>query len=495
MTLFPDGEYIGIVDRYHIEKADKGGTIRHMDSLTRISVRRVAPVVRTVLVTALGLAVGAEAAEQLLDPPIQIPAPIGGPIDRAIPPIRERRAPADVLEDVTDTVEQGVDDGVATVEDTVEGAVDTVEGVVAAVGELFVADVDPAGQGIEREVWVVLVPAEFAPQIPGWGFTIRERRDLDGLDLILLRVEAPEDRGMRETELEISEDAPGTVVDYNHLYFVGADEPGPVAGAGATATAPVRDAGAELPSTAGGLTIGLVDSSVVADHEALRGVAIVQKDFVPFEGERPTSHGTAVASILAESAGSDAGALHVYAASVFVANEDDDSIATTGSLVAALEWLGTQGVGVINMSLTGPPNRVLEVALAAIAKRGVLIVAAVGNEGPASKPLYPAAYDTVLGITAVDSDNRIYRHANRGRYVAFAAPGVRTKVARSTGGYNRVTGTSMAAPYAAAVIARSLAAESAPPADVVARLERSAVDLGDQGFDEVYGFGLIAPMH
>jgi subtilisin family serine protease len=469
-----------------------------MDNLTRFGVRRdrAAAWRRALLVVALGAVAGSEAAAQLLDPPIQVPGTIGGPLERALPPLRDRLDPIETVEDAAETVDDELDEGLEGVQDTVESATEAVEEIVGAVGELFVADADPAGQEIEREVWVVLVPAEYAPQIPGWGFTIRERRELEGLDLVLLRIEAPEGRGMRETELDISSGAPGTVVDYNHVYGAGADEPGGGLSTVEAASVPVHDSPASAPSLeAGGLTIGIVDSSVVADHEALHGATIVQKDFVPFAGERPTSHGTAVASILVEGArASAAGALRVYAASVFVAGEDHESMATTGSLVAALEWLGAQGAGVINMSLTGPANRVLEAALAAITKRGALVVAAVGNEGPASKPLYPAAYDTVLGITAVDSDNRIYRHANRGRHVAFAAPGVRAKVARSDGGYGRETGTSMAAPFAAAIIATSLAADSAAPADVVARLEQNAVDLGDEGFDEVFGFGLIAPL-
>jgi subtilisin family serine protease len=460
-----------------------------MCNATRFSFRRQIGTAlrRHALVLAVGLIVAPQAAAQLL-PPIGIPEPIRRPLERTIP---DDLDPRDRVEDVTETVDEGVE----TAQDTVENAAAEVGELAEAALELFVADVDAAGQGVEREVWVVLVPEEHAAQIPGWGFTIRERRDLDGLDLVLLRIVAPDDRGIRETELDLSSAAPGTVVDYNHVYDAGADEPLGVAASADATTVVTEDAQARTtPPATAELTIGVVDSSVVADHEALHGVEIVQQDFVPFGGERPTRHGTAVASILAESARTTARALRLYAASVFVMDEDE-SVATTGSLVAALEWLSAQGVGVINMSLTGPPNRVLEAALSALARRGVLVVAAVGNEGPAAKPLYPAAYETVVGVTAVDSDNRVYRHANRGPHVAFAAPGVRARVARDEGGYDRQTGTSMAAPFAAAIIARSLAMNAAPPAEVLAHLEQGALDLGDDGFDEVYGFGLIAPIH
>jgi subtilisin family serine protease len=207
-------------------------------------------------------------------------------------------------------------------------------------------------------------------------------------------------------------------------------------------------------------------------------------------------HGTAVASILVGESRSLQPRLpgaRLYAASVFFDDDAGDPAATTASLVASLEWLAAERVGVVNMSLAGPPNRVLEAALDVTVSRGALVVAAVGNNGPVGEPLYPAAYETVVGVTAVDSANRIYRYASRGRQVTFAAPGVRIKVAQSDGGYGIETGTSMAAPYAAAIIAQSMEARAAQPADaVLSSLEAAAIDLGDKDFDDVFGFGLIA---
>jgi subtilisin family serine protease len=242
--------------------------------------------------------------------------------------------------------------------------------------------------------------------------------------------------------------------------------------------------------------LGLIDSAIASNHETFEHTTIIQQDFVPFKGERRREHGTAVASIALEALRPRAGdrPLALLAASVFFASEGSDQIATTGSLVSALEWLGNEDVSVINMSLTGPPNRVLEAALAATAGRGTLVIAAVGNNGPAAGPLYPAAYDSVIGITAVDDDWHVYRRANRGPQVAFSAPGVRVRAARQDGGFRRETGTSMAAPIAAAVIATELASRGESTDAVVRRLERLATDLGAAGYDEVYGHGLLAPV-
>ena len=410
----------------------------------------------------------------------------------------EQAVESGVLGAVEETLEQGLE-GISDLSETVgdavdratDGAADTPAGETGPrANERFAGAFDDLNRAIERDVWVVLVPAAYAARIERWGFTIRERRDLGTLARVLLRVDAPADRDIVQAALELALDAPGTLVDFNHVYRGGAGDDG-----ARIAALPSAEPG---PPTPRALAIGVVDSAVASDHEALRAADIVQHDFVPFDAARPLLHGTAVASILVGDSkafrGRVAGA-RLYAASVFFADDAGEPAATTASLVAALEWLAAENVPAINMSLAGPPNRVLEAAITAVAEHGAVIVAAVGNDGPAGEPLYPAAYDSVVGVTAVDSARRIYRYANRGGQVSFAAPGVRVRVARSDGGYAAQSGTSIAAPYAAAIIAQSLAARrTQTPAAVLSALEAAAIDLGEKDFDEVYGFGLIAPV-
>jgi subtilisin family serine protease len=370
-----------------------------------------------------------------------------------------------------------------------------------APSERFFAEIDASGRAVERDVWVVLVPAQYTARIESWGFNVRERRDLASLERVLLRVDAPEDRDIAQAALDLAVDAPGTLVDFNHVYRESADEAAQPRASAAATGMPARAAASAVPAAPGpvphhGLAIGIVDSAVAPAHEALSAADVVQRDFVPFAGARPTAHGTAVASILVGDSRSVRGQLQrarLYAASVFFADTEGSPAATTASLVAALEWLVSNGVQVINMSLAGPPNRVLEAAIGTLGEHGAIVVAAVGNNGPAGEPLYPAAYEPVVGVTAVDASNRVYRYANRGRQVMFAAPGVRIKVARSDGGYATESGTSMAAPHAAAIIARSAhAREREPLGTVIAALQAAAIDLGPKAFDDVFGFGLIA---
>ncbi|HET7609812.1 MAG TPA: S8 family serine peptidase, partial [Gammaproteobacteria bacterium] len=405
---------------------------------------------------------------------------------------------------IVDTVQEKVENGiVGEITDTVRGVAETAGELVDAAGNAvtdaaaeparFGPELDPLGRTIEAETWIILVPAEYADRIASWGFTIRRREDLATLNRVLLTVAAPEDRDIAQAALELALDAPGTQVDFNHVYRPGAEPDGD-----GLAAKPAVPAVAPPHSPAPARSVGIIDTAVATEHEALREADIVQRDFVPFTNERPTAHGTAVASILVGSAARLHAQLRggrVYAASVFFEDESGDDATTAASLTVAGEWLAAEGVHVINMSLAGPPNRVLEAAIQALVGRGVVVVAAVGNNGPTGEPLYPAAYPNVVGVTAVDAAQRVYRYANRGPHVRFAAPGVDIRVAKSGGGLRDMTGTSIASPYAAAVIAQTLATRTgATPASVVAELERAAVDLGAKDFDSVFGFGLIEPL-
>jgi subtilisin family serine protease len=156
----------------------------------------------------------------------------------------------------------------------------------------------------------------------------------------------------------------------------------------------------------------------------------------------------------------------------------------------ALAWL-SEGTPVINVSLVGPRNRVVELLVARIVARGFIIVAAVGNDGPAAAPLYPAAYEGVIGVTGVDARERVLIEAGRGAHVDFAAPGV-VRVAARGSETTPVRGTSYAAPIVAALLARRLGAPDPQGAEhALAALREHARDLGARGRDNVYGYGMV----
>ena len=241
------------------------------------------------------------------------------------------------------------------------------------------------------------------------------------------------------------------------------------------------------------IKLGLIDTQINQSHSALINQHIIMKDLVPYEGVRPETHGTSVASILV---GNEHPVFKgiiteakLYAASVFFTMPSGEVAATTESLILALDWLVQQDVPIINMSLSGPENKLLEIATKRVMEKGIVIVAAVGNAGPNAKPLYPAAYSGVVAVTAVDKNHQAYLRANRGDYVTFAALGVDIIAAKASGGYHQQTGTSIAAPFVSAILTNIAGTEQIHT--YLQQLKENTIDLGPPGFDDIYGYGLI----
>ena len=237
--------------------------------------------------------------------------------------------------------------------------------------------------------------------------------------------------------------------------------------------------------------VGLIDGGVDRRHAALRRAG--GNSFGCGGSVLPSEHGTAVASLLV---GRDRGfegaaaKAELFAADVYCDKPDGGS---AEEVVRALAWMARERVAVINLSLVGPQNRLLEQGVAALVKRGHLLVAAVGNDGPAAPPLFPAAYAGVVGVTGVNPNRRVLVEAAQGPQVLLTAPGADMAVARNGGGYGIARGTSFAAPLVAGLLAAELREPDPVRATaIVERLAASAVDLGAPGRDPVYGRGLVA---
>jgi subtilisin family serine protease len=179
----------------------------------------------------------------------------------------------------------------------------------------------------------------------------------------------------------------------------------------------------------------------------------------------------------------------LYAADVYCGRPTGGA---ADALIAALGWLVQEQVPVINISLVGPRNAALEAVIGSLIRSGYVIVAAVGNDGPAAPPLYPASYPGVVGVTGVDAHRHVLIEAARGPQVMFAAPGADVAAASMDHGYTSVRGTSFAAPFVAALLAAGIVApNSAAAAAAIEALTKTAVDLGSPGRDLTYGFGLV----
>jgi subtilisin family serine protease len=181
----------------------------------------------------------------------------------------------------------------------------------------------------------------------------------------------------------------------------------------------------------------------------------------------------------------------LYSADVF-ALEGEALRGDVTAIIAALDWMEERGVKVVNLSLMGPPNEILELGVKGAAQHGQILLAAAGNAGPGAPAAYPGAYPGVIAVAAVDARTRPYPRNNRGSYIAISAPGVDIWGADARGGEAFWTGTSFAVPFAVAAVARDVATGRVRDVnDAQEMLARSAQDLGAPGRDPIFGYGLL----
>lgn len=329
-----------------------------------------------------------------------------------------------------------------------------------------VLDLDDHGQAVVRgEVLAVSPDPEALKRLTAAGFSVLRQDEGDALGLRIVVLKPPAGMNVRAAMRRAREIDPDGDYDFNHLY----------AGAGGGDTAAAGTSGPSLPAG----RVGLLDGGVDRRHPAFKDVEIEQRSFAQ-GGGGASRHGTAVASLLAGRGFGGLGAgSRLYAADVYGTGPAGGSAA---AIVGALNWMAQVRAPVVNISLVGPDNALLRAAVRALQARGCLIVAAVGNDGPAAPPLYPASYPGVVAVTGVDSKGRLLPEAGKAAHVDFAALGAGVKVAAPGGGSASVRGTS----YAAPVIAARLAARP----DVGA-LAAQARDLGAPGPDPVFGKGLV----
>jgi subtilisin family serine protease len=241
------------------------------------------------------------------------------------------------------------------------------------------------------------------------------------------------------------------------------------------------------------ITVAVIDTGIDGEHAELRGA--VAGSFDAVKGERGASkHGTQMASAIA-ARGQLIGV--APAARILAVRAFDDAPSgphgTTTRLVDALAFVASAGARVVNMSFAGTADDAsVHAWITAIRRKGSVLVAAAGNNGPTAPPAYPAAYPEVIGVTATDVDDRLLKVANRGTYVSVAAPGVDIFVAIPGGGYDFTSGTSVAAAHVSGLAALLIARNPSLTADAVqAILMRTAKDLGLKGRDSDFGAGLV----
>lgn len=299
--------------------------------------------------------------------------------------------------------------------------------------------IDPDGNAVRAgEVTVLDADAAVIRAADARGFRLIETVDLDGLGIGYARFSAPRGMSIGRALSRMRRVSGGRDVSADPLHFASG-----TLGDEAVAT------GAPAAQLARG-RIGIIDGGVP------RGTAgLAQQQGFATGGPRPHDHAAAIASLLTGGGGirASAGESSLYVADVY---GTDPAGGNASAIAKALAWMTRERVPVVVVSLVGPSNPLLARVVAAARQRGTLVVAAVGNDGPAAPPAYPASYPQAIAVTGVDGRGRPLIEAGRARHLHYAAPGADMLALGANGRTRSVRGTSFAAPFVAARLSAHL---------------------------------------
>ncbi len=329
------------------------------------------------------------------------------------------------------------------------------------------------------------------------GYNLVRKETLVGLDFVMLNFLPPKGLGVAAASLELEKLEPHATAGVNHRYTLQGNHhnaldiaiPEQLPTSKMNTPRLYADAMINWPSEGcrAFVPIGMIDGAVNRKVAGLAHADIVTADFST-TSPGAIDHGTAIAEILVGQ-----GRLNktrLYSASV-ISETPQDNATGVAPIVRAINWMTVSGVKVVNISLAGPYNKILDRAIQRATKRGVTFVAAVGNTGPGSPPRYPAALKEVIAVTAVDSLGSIYKDAVTGQHVDVAAPGVDVYV-KADGKGRYVSGTSIATPYITSYVAGAIPLDKVGSPEILRTLlSRNTIDLGVTGHDPVFGAGLV----
>jgi hypothetical protein len=309
------------------------------------------------------------------------------------------------------------------------------------------------------------------------GFSVLAEQRLESLQQTMVRVRVRSGENVDRLMDSLHRIAPEARIAPNHVFRP----------SGAASAPLLPEPAVAVHADTSMISIGLIDTGADRSSGAL-GTRVSGTRGFTAGGYIARPHGTLVAQIASQRGAP------LLIADVFGIDQHDSLAASADLIAAAVDWLQTQHVRVINISIEGPHNLILEYVIGQAVSDGVVVVAAAGNGGPASKPVYPAAYAGVVAVTAVDQRGQVYRRAARGPHIQFAARGVFERNDNPLGNAQYVAGTSYAAPVVAAEFAWLWQNEPADSRDQIdALMRREAVDMGAPGRDPVYGWGVITP--
>lgn len=393
----------------------------------------------------LALAASVAARAQLLPPAPQLPD-VGNTVGQV-------GRTGDELADRAKGTAQGLGPSAAQLADA---RLDRLTGLVRANRDrLEMTDDGPAVRG---EVIAVDPGPAVMAALADAGFEVAADERIEGLDIRSVTLRVPRGWSVDRALSRLGRIAPGGEFAANHLHLQSGEAAMP--------------ADETLAQSAGAPSqVGIIDGGV-ASHPSLRGT-IQQRGFAG-GAPRSSAHGTAVASLIAGQ-GSVRGAAPGAALLVADVYGNDPAGGNAGALARAIGWMAAQRVPVVAISLVGPSNALVARAVSQAQARGVHIVAAVGNDGRAAPPAYPASYSGVIAVTGIDGRGRVLGEAGRASHLDYAAPGADMAAAGGNGRLVSVRGTSYAVPFVAGRLAVHVRGRG------LAGLNAEATDRGRRG--------------
>jgi hypothetical protein len=304
-------------------------------------------------------------------------------------------------------------------------------------------------------------------QLEAAGFSLLGSEQIEGLEIAVTRLGIPTGQSLAEAQARAAQLVPDLELSADNLHFV-------------AGTANVTSASTPLAASLAAARAAPITASV-GMIDGAPGKALPVSATKGFAKGAPlaSDHGSAVASLLR-----GAGVQKMWVADVY---GEDPAGGNALAISKALGWLSASGCKVVTISLVGPRNSLVERAIKSARARGIIVVAAVGNDGPAAPPAYPASYDGVIAITGADRRGRALIEAGRALHLDYAAPGADVYAFDAQGRGKLWRGTSFATPLAAARVAAALPSGKSWRAT----LDAEARDLGPKGADETFGRGLL----
>jgi len=291
----------------------------------------------------------------------------------------------------------------------------------------------------------------------------------------------------------------------NYVFTLQQSKPAPPSPAGPPlqyTVAALHLAEAHLLATGKGVRIAIIDSGIDGDSFGIEGRILARLDTLggPFEADL---HGTAIAGAIVahgKLTGVAPDAQLIAVRAFGSKGNGEGAQATSDHILQGLEFALAQKADIVNMSFAGPHDAILARALQALRARGVAEIAAAGNGGARSAPLYPGAEPGVIAVTATDRQGRLFGLANHGGYIALAAPGVDVLLPAPGGSVQIASGTSIAAAHVAGIAALALQRYGAMTPDALikaldagARLPKAGAKPNEYGAGVVDAYGVVQP--